>query len=75
VRNSEIVLCCINKSHGDGVTGQYREYYVIRDKAELGVIMRDKTCSAVKIETRCKAQKRSDIIETEKSKLTNRDHP
>jgi hypothetical protein len=37
--------------------------------------MRDKTCSAVKIESRYKTYKRSDIIVTEKSKLTKRDHP
>jgi hypothetical protein len=37
--------------------------------------MRDKRCSAVKIETACKEHFRSDIIGTEKSKLTNRDHP
>jgi hypothetical protein len=37
--------------------------------------MRDKTCSAVKIETACKEHFRSDIIVTEKSKVMNRDHP
>jgi hypothetical protein len=37
--------------------------------------MRDKTCSAVKIETAGIEHFRSDIIVTEKSKCTNREHP
>jgi hypothetical protein len=35
-------------------TVQNREYRVFRDKARLGVAMRDKTYSAVKTETACK---------------------
>jgi hypothetical protein len=56
-------------------TGLNGEYIVIRDKAGLGMTMRDKTFSAIKIDSRRKERKRSDTIVAKKSKLTNRDHP
>jgi hypothetical protein len=56
------------------ITGQNREYRLIRDKARLEMAMRIKMCSAVKIDSRHKEHKRRDIIVTQKSKLTKRDH-
>jgi hypothetical protein len=41
----------------------------------LGETMRDKTCSAVKLEFARKEHQRNDIIFTEMLMLTNLDHP
>jgi RNase H-fold protein (predicted Holliday junction resolvase) len=57
------------------LTGQNREYIVIRDKARIGVTMSDETFSTVKIVNSFKEHNRIDIKVTEKSKLSNHDNP